>query len=126
MFDLNDRIETAYPDVVLLSASDVNRNGAIVGLASPKAATNSDEYFGYLLTEENELTDFDELLFDAPISCFADINGDRQVDGGDLGLCLGSWGATGACLAADLDGNGVVDGADLGLVLGQWNTSCWP
>lgn len=51
--------------------------------------------------------------------CPADLNGDDLVDGADLGLLLGSWGATGGS-AADLDGSGTVDGADLGLLLGAW------
>lgn len=49
--------------------------------------------------------------------CPSDLNGDGVVDGADLGILLGSWGASGG---GDLDGNGVVDGADLGLLLGAW------
>ncbi|MBC03364.1 MAG: hypothetical protein CMJ34_08700 [Phycisphaerae bacterium] len=50
---------------------------------------------------------------------FGDLNGDGLVDGGDLGLVLGSWGPCRGCVA-DLDGNGIVDGGDLGLILGAW------
>ena len=50
--------------------------------------------------------------------CYADSNGDRVVDGADLGAMLGLWGASGS--AIDLNANGVVDGADLGLLLGAW------
>ena len=125
--DLNDRInESEHPGVVLLSASDVNGSGSISGLAYRNTTTDDWGYFGYLLTEENELTDLDQLRLDSsvPVPCYADINGDRKVDGGDLGLCLGSWGQTGECMRADLNGNGVIDGADLGFVLGQWNATC--
>jgi formylglycine-generating enzyme required for sulfatase activity len=55
----------------------------------------------------------------APPSCAADLNGDRVVDGADLGVLLGNWGAPGI---GDLDGNGKVDGADLGLMLGAWGS----
>ena len=48
--------------------------------------------------------------------CPADIDGNHQVDGADLGLLLGSWGTA----THDLDGDGVVSGSDLGLVLGAW------
>lgn len=48
----------------------------------------------------------------------ADLDGDGDVDGADLGLLLGAWGTGGP---GDLDGSGVVDGADLGLLLGQWS-----
>jgi len=48
----------------------------------------------------------------------ADLNGDGAVDGADLGLLLGDWGAGES--PADLNGDGVVDGADLGLLLGAW------
>ncbi|MCA9285853.1 MAG: hypothetical protein KDA22_11590 [Phycisphaerales bacterium] len=50
-------------------------------------------------------------------SCAADLNGDGQVDGADLGALLGAWGADGA---ADFDGSGTVDGADLGVLLAAW------
>ncbi|MFO0875027.1 MAG: peptidoglycan DD-metalloendopeptidase family protein, partial [Phycisphaerales bacterium] len=48
-----------------------------------------------------------------------DLNGDGAVNGADLGLLLGSWGACAGC-AADIDGNGAVNGGDLGLLLGAW------
>jgi hypothetical protein len=48
--------------------------------------------------------------------CAADLTGDGQVDGADLGLLLGSWGSP----QGDLNGSGVTDGADLGLLLGAW------
>ena len=50
--------------------------------------------------------------------CPGDLNGDGKVDGADMGLMLGAWGASDP--AADLDGDGDVDGADLGLLLGAW------
>ena len=52
------------------------------------------------------------------VGCDGDLNLDGTVDGADLGLLLGDWGAGGG--AADLNGDGVVDGADLGLLLGAW------
>ena len=56
-----------------------------------------------------------------PPACPADLNGDRQVNGADLGLMLGSWGLcpSNPC-AADLNGDNQVNGADLGLMLGAW------
>lgn len=48
-----------------------------------------------------------------------DLNGDGIVNGADLALVLGSWGACAGC-PADLNGDGVVDGADLAVVLGNW------
>ena len=50
-------------------------------------------------------------------SCVGDLNGDRIVNGPDLGILLGQWEQVGP---GDLDGNGVVDGADLGIMLGAW------
>jgi hypothetical protein len=52
-------------------------------------------------------------------ACPADLNQDGTVNGADLGLLLGSWGACPGC-AADLNADGVVNGADLGLMLGSW------
>jgi len=51
----------------------------------------------------------------------ADINGDGGVDGADLAMLLGAWGAcVDECCAADLNNDLVVDGADLALLLGAW------
>jgi hypothetical protein len=46
-----------------------------------------------------------------------DMNGDRVVNGQDLGMLLGQWGTAGS---ADLNRDGVVNGTDLGLMLGAW------
>ncbi len=51
------------------------------------------------------------------VPCPADLNGDGQVNGADLGLVIGGWGQPGP---ADLNGDGTVDGADLGMVIGTW------
>jgi len=48
----------------------------------------------------------------------ADLNGDGQVNGADLGLLLAAWGELEG--AADLNDDGIVDGADLGLLLAAW------
>lgn len=48
-----------------------------------------------------------------------DVNLDGKVDGGDVTLVLGSWGACGEC-AADVTNDGAVDGADIAFVLGYW------
>jgi hypothetical protein len=50
--------------------------------------------------------------------CRADLNGNGEVDGADLGIILVNWG--GASSAADLNGDGTIDGADLGIILVSW------
>ncbi len=56
-----------------------------------------------------------------PPDCPGDLDGDLEVDGGDLGLLLAAWGACRAdsCIG-DLDASGGVDGGDLGLLLSGW------
>ena len=49
-----------------------------------------------------------------------DFDQNGVVDGADLGVMLGAWGAAGAGSAIDLDGDGKVDGSDLGILLGSW------
>ncbi|MFO0872429.1 MAG: LamG domain-containing protein [Phycisphaerales bacterium] len=49
-----------------------------------------------------------------------DLDGDGDVDGGDMGILLGAWGVAPRGTAADLDSNGMVDAADLGLLLAAW------
>jgi hypothetical protein len=78
--------------------ADAPRPSAIV--IAPPSATDVD---GNLVPDECE----------APAG---DIDGDGDVDGGDLGILIATWGTCSAC-AADLNGDGTVDGADLGVVL---------
>jgi len=54
--------------------------------------------------------------------CVGDLTFNGEVNGADLGLMLGAWGAcTGSC-ASDLNRDGVVNGADLGLLLSAWGS----
>lgn len=57
--------------------------------------------------------------FTPPPAIAGDLNGDRRVNGADLGLLLAAWGSAGP---GDLNGNGTVDGADLGLLLALWTS----
>ncbi len=57
--------------------------------------------------------------FTLPPACPADLDGNGLVDGGDLGLLLSGWGASGP---ADIDGSGAVDGSDLGVMLSAWGS----
>jgi hypothetical protein len=50
----------------------------------------------------------------------ADLDGDGAVNGRDLGILLGAWGACASC-PADMNGDGMVDGLDLGAMLGAWS-----
>ncbi|MFM8641115.1 MAG: choice-of-anchor tandem repeat NxxGxxAF-containing protein [Planctomycetota bacterium] len=59
-------------------------------------------------------------VFAPPPACPADLTGDGQVDGADLGALLGAWGPCSGSCPADLTGDGQVDGADLGALLGAW------
>jgi hypothetical protein len=57
------------------------------------------------------------VTFQGANACRGDLNADGAVNGDDLGVLLGAWGAGGV---ADLDGNGIVNGDDLGILLGAW------
>ncbi len=63
---------------------------------------------------------FDNVVLNGTLVCSipADLNCDGIVDGTDLGLLLGAWGASSG--EADLNSDGSVDGSDLGLLLGSW------
>ena len=55
-------------------------------------------------------------------ACPPDLNSDGSVNGQDLGVLLGAWGACAnpASCAADLNADGSVNGQDLGVLLGAW------
>ena len=57
-------------------------------------------------------------------ACPGDLNGDRVVDGADLGAMLESWGTCAGSCAADLNGSGSVDGDDLAVLLASWGGDC--
>lgn len=52
-------------------------------------------------------------------TCTGDLNGNGQVEGGDLASLLGAWGPAGGS-NADLNADGQVNGADLAELLGAW------
>ena len=56
----------------------------------------------------------------AETCCPADLNGDGNVDGGDLATVLANWG--GDFIPADLDHDGQIGGSDLTIVLGLWGS----
>lgn len=51
------------------------------------------------------------------VACVADLNGDHNVDGGDLTTVLSQWGTNGT---ADFSQNGNVGGEDLAILLSAW------
>lgn len=54
----------------------------------------------------------------SPLPCISDLNGDRVVDGSDLGKLLSSWGTA----SSDITGDMIVNGQDLGVLLAAWGT----
>lgn len=86
-------------------------------VSAPGATSPAGPGQGVLLMFERDL-----------VSCPHDLNGDGAVTGGDLSLCLASWGpATGAGYYADFDGNSVVDGFDITALLANWGPcTCVP
>jgi hypothetical protein len=54
--------------------------------------------------------------------CAGDLNGDRRIDGGDIGMLLSSWGYCGSTCPSDINRDGKVNGADLGLLLSGWGS----
>jgi Lectin C-type domain len=54
--------------------------------------------------------------------CLADLTGDGQVNGGDLGVVLASWGIAGPAGTGDANHDGVVNGSDLSIVLSNWGS----
>jgi hypothetical protein len=56
-----------------------------------------------------------------PQGCVEDLNNDGFINGQDLGILLGNWGAcTSTPCQGDFTGDGFVNGQDLGVLLGAW------
>lgn len=90
-------------------------NGSFVLLAAPTVGTMQHADFGALVGPLGCFND------EMPPAIFGDLDGDGCVNGGDLGILLGSWNDTGV---ADLSNDGIVNGADMGLLLGSWGNGC--
>lgn len=78
-------------------------------------ANSPDQIFGpYEQSGESCAESLCDACFNA---CPADLDGNGEVSGGDLGLLLVAWGPCDSDCPEDLDGDGVVGGSDLGVFL---------
>jgi uncharacterized membrane protein len=96
---------TLTPDIRMALPLGMSRDGyTIVGTARTAAGVQ-----GFILD------------LPRPAQCPADFNDDGAVNGDDLGVLLGAWGAcpSSAC-EADLNDDGAVNGDDLGIFLSYW------
>ncbi|MDG1899867.1 MAG: dockerin type I domain-containing protein, partial [Phycisphaerales bacterium] len=56
-----------------------------------------------------------------PVECVGDINGDGNVNSGDLGILISLWNTSAKSNPeADLNRDGTVNAADIGLLIGAW------
>lgn len=105
-----------YLGYALANAGDVNGDGLddlLVGGA-----------YGYqLLGYSGGLLDIYYGSAD-PVPCPADINGDRKVSLGDLGIVLSAYGCSIAPCAGDVTGDQIVDLNDVSLVLSAFGQNC--
>ena len=81
--------------------------------AKDRGASGYDTSFGWGLVDAAAAV---EAVWSQEAPCPADLNGDRIVDGADLGFVIAGWGDCVAC-PGDLDGDDFVDGSDLGLMI---------
>lgn len=63
--------------------------------------------------------------FNAPCSCFGDLDGDGIVGAEDLAVVLVGWQSGSGTTSGDISGDGETDGSDLGLLLVNWG-ACQP
>ncbi len=94
---------------------DPNAVAIFDGTAGPITSLAHDPVSGDLLAirwNQNPI----RIVPPAP-ACPADLDGDGQVAGGDLGLMLAGWNQPGA---SDLNHDGTTNGSDIGLLLAAW------
>jgi hypothetical protein len=65
-----------------------------------------------------------EAEFEKILGCAPDINGDFEINTGDLTAILGQFGCSGDCLFGDLNMDGAVNSGDLVTLLGVFGTNC--
>lgn len=100
----------------LLESVEGNQ-GVFLGIAQSGIARAR---FEYVSTQTVQGFSLDDITIGRE-SSIADLNGDGDVDGADLGLLLTGWGECAvACCVGDLNVDGQIDGADLGLLLAAW------
>ena len=108
-FFINDALNSITPTVEVTLPSDL--------------AAGTLGYFCNIASHCESLGMQASLTIEAPEPCVGDLNDDGLVNGADLGLMLGAWGACGkGPCTADLNSDGIVNGADLGLLLGAWGS----
>jgi len=117
-----------HPVLVLKTS---NSDGGFASFAGTDAPESTPTYFAAAACLAVEFTplvgEFEDFNWTVSMwgtfgaGCPADLDGNGSVDGADLGVLLGSWGAA-ASGPADLNGDGTVDGLDLGALLGAWGS----
>lgn len=93
-------------------ALDGSSNGSRIAVARSTTNRNPE------IDTSIDLTDIGPDRRRVELDCLGDLNFDRTVDAGDIGLLLGEWSTSRSI--ADLDRDGIVDSADLGLLLGSF------
>jgi hypothetical protein len=89
------------------------------GVIPPQGACKTVEYFVRAFDASNNVANSPVKSFVTGGSCGipGDLDGDGDVDGGDLATLLNSWGQGGP---ADLNGDGTVDAADMAVLLNNF------
>jgi hypothetical protein len=109
------------------SWDDIERGPSCAGFASSSVALvefdtdcNRDGIVdkGQILT--GQLADSDNDGVPNVCECICDVFRDFNVNGIDLGILLGQWGAGNQFTVTDFNNDGVVDGIDLGQLLAAW------
>lgn len=114
-------------EVVWLYVNPVGPSGVLTQGDDPNGLQNAfrcsryaPDFAGF---KGRDLTPTGPIELPADDPCPADLNGDGQVNGADVGLMLAFWGEPGA---GDLNGDGTTNGADVGLLLAAWGPCSTP
>lgn len=124
MYEATGLVAACYvwKPVVTGSWDSISWDGRSINTANMEFCVSSPEDIAALWVDSFSGT----VMVDVQYDCFGDLDGDKTVGLGDLGILLANYGATEGMhyIDGDMDEDGDIDLTDLGILLDVYGDSC--